>query len=90
MRHSHSHLSRERALRSTHGKLRTAFGIVFCRSGTDEKETVPTVEIIMTGFSTFQEEPPKGDPAISARSLAASPEALGVRLVHREQAHAVS
>jgi hypothetical protein len=56
----------------------------------DEKETVPTVESIMNVFGSFQEEPLQVDSDVLARSFAASPEALGVRLVHREQAHAVS
>jgi hypothetical protein len=57
MRHSHRHLSaRARVAKNMHWKLRAALGIVFRGSGTDEKETVPTIETIVTGFGTFQEE----------------------------------
>jgi hypothetical protein len=87
MRHSHPHLSR--TLRTRMEVVARVIGIVFGRSGTDEKETVPTVEIVMSGFGDLQEEPQHVDFDVSARSFAASPEALRYLLFHREQARAV-
>jgi hypothetical protein len=88
MRHSYPRLSR--TLRTRMEVVAHVIGIVFGRSGTDEKETVPTAEIVISGFGHLQEEPRHVDFGVSARSFAASPEALGYLLVHREQARAVS